>query len=364
MMSNPTPTPSPGDRDYHVIHITQTPLVGAPGLVSEAVNRYASRYTSEWIFTEDYKGERAGMMTRYGRAMGLGTDEARQAFIDRLQVANVIQIHNALPRTAAQLIRENAPQGCKFVYQVRSPHREPPLFVDMPEVLEINFDAYTAICQYHLRVYPTYRPTPLLDLDQPSIQLLKDGEKPRILYRPSHLRPPKETRWNTKYSKLMHDSLLACHDEGLIELIYPQNPVPPHKLKELRRACHISIDEIATGAFHTVSIEGLCAGNIVINNSDLFSDMAMAYLTKDGSLPPFYRTNHYNFDARLRALIADPDAFRALQQASYDYFDHHLRAEHQVHYYTDVYDDILRPVSAHNTNGEAEASAQVMEVAS
>jgi hypothetical protein len=326
---------------YHVVHITQTPLVGSPGLVSEAINRYSSRYSSEWIFTEDYKGDRAGMMTRYGKAMGLGSDEARAKFAERIKQADVIQIHNSLTRPTVLLIKEHAKPECKFVYQVRSPHREPPLFVDMPEVVDIQFDAYTAICQYHLRVYPNYLPTPLIDLDKPSIQLLQPGEKPRVLYRPSHFSPPKETRWNTKYSKLMHDSLLACHEEGLIELMYPQKPVPPDKLKELRRASHISIDEIATGAFHTVSLEGLCTGNVVINNSDLFSDMAMAYLTGKNVLPPFYRANHYNFDARLRALVSNPDQVRRIQQESYDYFNNFLHASKQVHYYTHVYDAVL-----------------------
>jgi hypothetical protein len=342
-MTPPKKHPSHNESQsrYHVVHITQTPLVGSPGLVSEAINRYSPRYTSEWIFTEDYKGERAGMMTRYGKAMGLGNDDARAKFAERIQRADVIQIHNSLTRPAVALIKENARPECKFVYQVRSPHREPPLFVDMPHVVDIEFDAFTAICQYHLRVYPDYYPTPLLDLDEPTLQLLQPSEKPRVLYRPSHFSPPKETRWNTKYSKLMHDSLLACHDEGLIELMYPQKPVPPDKLKELRRASHISIDEIATGAFHTVSLEGLCTGNVVINNSDLFSDMAMAFLTGKNELPPFYRTNHYNFDARLRALVANPDEIRRIQQASYDYFKHYLHASKQVHYYTEVYDRVL-----------------------
>jgi hypothetical protein len=326
---------------YHVVHMTQTPLVGAPGLVSEAINRYAPRYTSEWIFTEDYKGERAGMMTRFGKAMGLGNDDARARFAERIQAADIIQIHNSLARPAIALIQEHARPECKFVYQVRSPHREPPLFVDMPNVVDIEFDAFTAICQYHLRVYPDYIPTPLIDLDEPTLHLLKPGETPRVLYRPSHFSPPKETRWNTKYSRLMHESLLNCHEEGLIELMYPQKPVPPDKLKELRRASHISIDEIATGAFHTVSLEGLCTGNVVINNSDLFSDMAMAFLTGKNKLPPFYRANHYNFDARLRSLVARPDEIRRLQQASFDYYSRYLHASKQVNFYTAVYDEVL-----------------------
>jgi|GEM_PF-1352415 len=328
-------------KKYHVIQITQSPLVGSPGLVSEGLNRHAEDYSSEWLYVQDYAGGRSGIMTKYGRLVALETPEAIAKFAETVKSADIIQIHNLLPRKMVELLKEHVRPETKFVYQVRSPHREPPLFVDLPDVLDIEFDALTVICQYHLRVYPDYWPTPLLDLDETSIQLLKEGQKPRVLYRPSHLKPPKETRWNTKYSKLMHESLIACDKEGLIELIYPQNPVPPHKLKELRRACHISIDEIVTGAFHTVSIEGLCCGNVVINNSDIFSDMSMAFLTSDNKLPPFYRCNHYNFDERLRALLSDPDKIRALQQESHDYFKNYLMAKDQVAYYTKVYDSIL-----------------------
>jgi hypothetical protein len=327
-----------------VLHISRTPLVGGPGRVSKALNTYAEGYTSRWFYGEDYPDERAERFVRFGTLLQL--NPKKPGVFDRvLKQADVIHVHNRLLSSVARYIQENARPECRFVYQVRSPLREPPLFMEVHSSMGLPFHALCCSAQYHTRHYPTFAPLPLLDLNEPSLTLLQPGERPRVCFKPSHTRSRAGKRWNAKHSDALHHALQTLEAEGLIELAASEQVLSGIAMHRLRQTCHISIDEIVTGAFHTVSLEGLAVGNVVVNNSDYFSDAAMATLTRDGSFPPFFHVNEANVLERLRYLVENPDVIRHYQTLSHAYFKEHLQASQQVQWYTRCYDALFTPAS-------------------
>jgi hypothetical protein len=333
-------SPAPTLPSRNVLHVSRTPLVGAPGRVSKALNLHAPGYTSRWFYCEDYPDERAEKFVRYG-TLFQNEPQTLKVFKRLLRQADVIHVHNRLLRNVIRTIQEDARPECRYVYQVRSPLREPPLFMEAHGSMGLPFEALCCSAQYHTRHYPEFIPLPLLDLNEPSITLLKEGERPRVCFKPSHTRSSTGKRWNAKHSDALTHALQTLEGEGLIELVSPEQPVSGVRMHALRSTCHISIDEIVTGAFHTVSLEGLATGNVVINNSDYFSDAAMASLTTDGSFPPFFNVNESNVLERLRYLVENPDVLRQYQTASHDYFKRHLQASQQIAWYTRCYDALF-----------------------
>ena len=179
---------------------------------------------------------------------------------------------------------------------------------------------------------------PNLVTDAPSLQMLEEGEIPRILFSPTHRR--KGGRWNDKYSAEVASVLEGLEKTGAARVILAEG-MAQHALHALRQTVHISIDEVITGAYHQVSLEGLCAGNVVINNADDFSLLVLRHLAGSGEEPPFLRASEKTFARTLRELVADPERIRELQQKSYDYFSNHLVPERLVKRYAYVYGKVL-----------------------
>jgi hypothetical protein len=100
----------------------------------------------------------------------------------------------------------------------------------------------------------------------------------------------------------------------------------------------VSIDEISTGAFHQISIEALCAGNVVINRADYFSKFMMAQCGRAGSLPPFVYADDATIAGVLMALAREPERVAHLQQLSFDYFRAHLMPQTLIQSFERVYE--------------------------
>lgn len=109
---------------------------------------------------------------------------------------------------------------------------------------------------------------------------------------------------------------------------------------DIRRRCHVSIDEIATGGFHMVSLEGMCAGNIVINRADYFSRATFAGFC-GGELPPFvYADDDSIADVLLQ--FADDCSLTAVKQAeSYKYFIRHCEPARLVEIFDAAYKRVI-----------------------
>ena len=319
-----------------VLHLSPTPLVAAPGRLARTLR--GAGIDALCAVLKDYPadGPLAGKFIDDSVVLEDACPEVRALVDDFAAEADVIHVHNDLPPGSVKWLRERSPKAA-FVYQVHSPLREGPLYYGRADHIGLPFRAHLAVGQYQPRHYPDYLPVPNLVPDKPVVNPRQAGERLRVLFSPSHTRGG---RWNAKYSEPLEKAIQALRSSGQIEVVWPSKPVTPGVLMALRRTCHVTIDEIVTGAFHQVSIEGLCAGNVVINRADFFSKAMMAQCAQCDELPPFVHADGTTIQDVLLHLAGDAAQTAQLQIASHRYFTRHLAAEALVRRFISIYETL------------------------
>ncbi|MBN1141014.1 MAG: hypothetical protein JXB25_04335 [Deltaproteobacteria bacterium] len=296
-----------------IIHITPTPLVGAPGKIAWA--QRMKGHNALAVALSDYP-QKGPLANKFLDKILLLNDFTTAYIEEYISTANVIHIHNYFPNNKLSWItRLN--QSALFVYQVHSPLREGPLYVDRGSYDSlINFRVRLVVGQYLGRLYPSYLPVPNLILSPPSVTLREPGERLKVMFSPTHSHVG---RWTSKNSNVLNDVLESLKSLGKIEIIKPQSFISPETLFEVRRGCHVTIDEITTGGFHQVSLEGLCAGNIVINRADYFAKTTFGNFC-DGVPPPFTYADESTIGSAIECLAENYEDSNRLQKFNYDYF--------------------------------------------
>lgn len=229
--------------------------------------------------------------------------------------ADVIHVHNFLLPDVTRWVRSlNA--SALYVYQTHSPLREGPLYVAHSGDYGFEYQRKLVVGQHWGRLFPDYLPVPNLILDTPSCRPREHGQRLRVMYSPTHSH---QGRWTDKRNQALDRTLTSMAAAGAIELIQPDEPVHPHTLMQIRRTCHVTVDEISTGGFHQVSLEGLCAGTVVINRADYFARQTFAGFC-DGEPPPFVYADEVTISRVLQDLANDVDATVAHQSRSVGHF--------------------------------------------
>ncbi len=317
----------------NILLISGSSLVGAPQNIMKALNNY-THFNASVIVESDYQGARSGYFTADSVVM---SDDNKALVISLIEAADIIQIHNKISTELEQLILLHSTTD-NYIYQVHSPLRESPLFYDITEDMDITFKVKAACAQYHGYVYPDYKQLPLIVNYKKSINLY-DGKNLKVLFCPSH--SGLKGRWNRKSSDTFNEAVEHFSKLPGVSVIRPSKPVKPAELYEIRKHCHITIDEVITGTFHTVSLEGLCAGNVVINNSDFFANRILKNAARSSDLPPFFNCSEETLLDSLVELYRNPNLVREIQVASASYFDEFLSPEKLISRYCELYQELL-----------------------
>lgn len=296
----------------NIIHISKTPLAGSPSRLSEELNKLDNVFSCAFI-ERDYPGELSGKFI--GSSIILDKYSI-SILAKRMETADICHIHNDLTCETIDLVLSNA-TNCKFVYHVHSPLREGPLFFNNYKAMGIDFAHNIVVGQYHPRHYQDFTPVLNIVPFKPNSAPCTLEKKVRILFSPSHTRIG--GRWNDKTSINLEQALSLLSQRNDVEVIIP-GKLSPSALFELRRTCHITIDEIVTGSYHQISLEGLAAGNVVINNSDYLSNMFLEKLSTANSPPPFLRLNNKNITQGLIELLDNKEKIVEIQSASLKYY--------------------------------------------
>jgi len=321
----------------NIVHIAPTPLVGAPGKIARALKQRGFNSTSLCVSDYPDKGPLSNKFVDESIVLRNLQKAELDMVGDTIEKADVIHVHNGLPTENVEWLKSRARSDARFVYQVHSPLREGPLYCERASELLLPFQAHLVVGQYQPRHYPHYIPVPNLVLDHVTLQERKQDEKLRVIFSPTHSRGG---RWNGKASEVLERTLRALNDLDKIDLVRPETPLSPTLLMCLRKACHVTIDEIVTGAFHQVSIEGLCAGNVVINRADFFSRAMMAQTCHTSELPPFRYADESNILDKLLELADNPELTAEEQHQSHNYYTKHLQPDNLIQRFIDIYEQL------------------------
>lgn len=296
-----------------IVHIAPTPLVGAPGKIAWAQRMNGHEAIS--VALSDYP--KGGPLEKKFLDRTLLLDDFTRSFIeDSLKSADIVHVHNFVPGHHVDWLRTLG-QCATFVYQAHSPLREGPLYVGRADNdVPFDFRLKLVVGQHHGRFYPDFIAVPNLILSPPSIRPRAKGDRLRVMFSPTQ---KQQGRWNSKYSEHLETVLQSLSKIGKIDVVAPTAPVAPETLMNVRRSCHVTIDEIATGGFHMVSQEGLCAGNVVINRADFFGKATFASFC-NGEHPPFVYADDLTIADTLLRLAENWEETVHLQKKSYEFF--------------------------------------------
>jgi hypothetical protein len=320
----------------NVVHIAPTPLVGAPGKVSECLNRYTT-HQGEFIYLSDYPQPLKGCFISSGIYWDRKSEEINCHVENLIKKADVIHVHNALFRITCDEIYSLNPSA-SYIFQSHSGLREGPLFYDVTEMMGLPFKRYFTIAQAHPRQFQDYELVPNI-INYPSNQQPTSGNIPKILFSPTHAR---EGRWNGKKSEILEKTLSAMSHLGRIEYIKPTTFLTPYELFSLRKSCQISVDEIVTGGFHQVSLESLCAGTVCINGADYFSKLSLMGCIGATEEPPFFTVTEDDCVEKIEELVSSPALIEEYQRRSLIFFEDYLKPEKLVNIYAQKYEKIFQ----------------------
>lgn len=320
------------NNSMKITHVAMTPLVGAPGKVSRVLNLAGFNSTSYCFSDYPKKSNLASKFLADTIVVDQNNKYLNDAFLNDIVTSDIIHIHNAITKKQLDAICAVAPDA-KFIYQTHSPQKEGPLFYNHADDLEDLVCAKLVVAQYQPRLYPDYIPVPNLVLDTPQLKKRSENETLKVIFSPTHKRGG---RWNNKASKVLDKSLDALSNSKKIELVKIDTPVDPRQLMAMRGLCDVSIDEVVTGAYHQVSLEGLCAGNIVLNSADHLSTTMLASMC-DGQYPPFQSVKDYDVLECLLKLADDVELTNKKKIESYDFFTNYLNPLVLIQRYIDVY---------------------------
>ncbi|WP_152601043.1 hypothetical protein [Rhizobium sp. YS-1r] len=317
-----------------IVHLSRTPAAGAPIRLSDTLNAHTG-YRSVCFIESDYKGGQAGIFR--GSAVYLPEDKdtlEHRLLSECLKQADVLHIHNMISPGLATLLREKHPY-IPTIYHMHSPRREGPLYVPRGGDLQRSISKILVVAQAHPRFYPEAIPVPNIVPRPPSPIDRPNDEKVRILYAPMEIR---NGRWNGKGTPTLDAALEELRLDPAVELIALVKPAPSHVIEKVRAISDITIDEVVTGGFHQISIEGLQAGNAVVNGADFLSLRTMVGWA--GAPPPFIVSNPKNVRENLMRLVRDKDYRREVQSTSVEYSERHLQPQNLIRRYVEVYDGL------------------------
>ena len=317
----------------NILHLANSTLAGAPGMLSDALNDYSPHQSALLQFND--KGAARNLFQPSACYVGLGARD-----LDLLEHmigwADLIHIHNIVPAFVLAALARADLERKKTVYQIHSPSYEPPIFGDVSKDMGIDFDHRLVLGHFHARQHPDFeivpnclhRRTLYLDTKQ-----LRSGPV-RILFSPSS---PKKGRWGAKSTPMVDQHLKALSASPNIEVIEARD-IAPETLLMHRKASDITIDEVLTGAYHLVSYEGLACGNVVVNACDDLSEMMFKSAFRTSSTPPFVKSSPEDLIPALVDLARDRVRLSQLQQESLAFFWDVMAADKVVPIYCDIYE--------------------------
>lgn len=303
----------------NIVHLSKTPLASSPGRMSFYLNQIG--VNSVHFFEQDYPGALNGKMVMRSFHLdgSLSSSEMLEYYLSK---ADVVHVHNYISSVLVVQVNKFF-EGKKLIFHAHSPLREGPLFTNVSGQMDLSFTDFYVVAQYQPRHYQNYTPVCNIVPEVQCIDSSKTDELIKILYTPAHNRSG--GRWNPKGSTKLSSAMDYLSARNKIELKSPPK-LSESQLLAYRSLCDVTVDEIVTGSYHQISLEGLSAGNIVINNADFFSIEMLRMAARAEASPPFLLASEDDIGGKLEELVKMSSGELSLKkQESREYFEKYLK---------------------------------------
>jgi hypothetical protein len=307
-----------------ILHLSHTPLVGAPGRICQAL-REIPDIDARWVVLrpDNYAGLHFELDWIWGRDCS--------AVLDFAGKADVLHLHNYIDLECTDF----APLDFADLWKsgkamVRHFHSNPELIArymatDVASIHRCPIPQIV-IAQYQERFYPNAAVVPNLVNFPDSLTPREDGQVLRIGYAPSVFPSARRSRWDTKgypeTVKLLKQiqKKLEGQDIGVeIDIIIK---VPHQECIRRKAACDVCIDELVTGSYHLNTLESLALGKMALCFIDDRIQGVLRDLTGRSDFPAI-SVRLENLEPMLMHLAKEPRIARAVGARSASWMREH-----------------------------------------
>lgn len=312
-----------------VVHLSTTPLVGAPGNQCRALNE-AGMAQARWAVLEDTVGLYQAMTF----ALDLTWSRDREQIVELVQGCDLLHLHNFidLDSTAFRPIDFRAlwDAGKPMVRQFHSTDSWVARHMQI-EVAELHACPIPklVIAQYPERAYPTARLVRNLVHVPPRPHRPPAGRTVRVGYAPSRFNSAHDSRWDTKgypetVKTLRRLQRLAARQGVTVELDLIEQASHAECLRR-KALCDLFVDDLVTGSYHLNTLESLAMG---VPCATWLDDRIRAVVREvtGGQDLPVVDVGLEDAAEVLAALCARPAALAAMGEAASEWMVRHWAA--------------------------------------
>ena len=310
-----------------IMHLSTTPLVGAPGSICRALNMHEG-VEARWAVLDATVGSYDKMVFD----LDLQWKNDRQQIIDLVQRCDVLHLHNFIGLDSKIF----SPIDFRVMWNqrrtiVRHFHSTPMwvaknMGVSEETILNCPIPKLV-IAQHQERFIGNARMVPNIVFPNSKICRLRSNDAPlRIGYAPSRFLSARAARWDTKgypeTVKMLQRLVRTARKQGLgieIDLI---ELVSHSECLRRKSDCDIFIDELVTGSYHLNTLEALCTGIACLTFLDRRTQQAISALTGRTDFPAISVGLEHAHDVLLE-LCKDRESIRQIGMHSKEWMALH-----------------------------------------
>lgn len=313
----------------HIVHISRSPLAGAPSRLVSALNRAGVKAT---LLRQGNISDAQRAFEPNAVAFNAPNGDVWDFCVETVRSASVVHFHNQASVESLRLLADSGTRAA-IVFHFHSPPAERPNFFNHSEYLPVPPAITLVVPHFHPRCYWDAVAIPNIVEGPPSPPTIRDVTPPIVMFSPSHR---DGGTWNAKSDAATEDAIAELNHRKDVRVVVAEG-VPFHELIQRRCSAAFSIDEVVTGSYHQVSLEALACGSVAINNAD---DLAMATFRMAYGVdepPPFLRCGPAELPNLVIDLARQVSDLEEARRASRSYFERNMRPELLVPLYLDLY---------------------------
>ncbi len=317
-----------------IVHISLTPLAGAPIRIVDALNKYTDFSCRLINFNPDCYGRRTF-------PEDLIWQKEKDLCIELIKNADIIHFHHHidLENNIFNInFKDFAKSECKFLKHFHSNKS----FIIKTRKYQ-NFKNINAIVIAHCpeRTFLSYIPIPnIIPINNKLLVPQKtNNKKVKVVFSTSSKKSMYEDRWQTKGYKEVHPLLIKLSKKLGFDYQLIEN-IPYEDAMRIKQNADIIVGDIVTGSYHLTELEGLSQGKCVLTKLDPRTVLNCASVLKCNEIP-FINTNIKTLETILKILIENEKLRKEIGQYSRYWIEKYYDDKILVQNFVEVYEKLL-----------------------
>ncbi|UXH41308.1 hypothetical protein [Pseudomonas promysalinigenes] len=299
--------------------VSETPVAGTVTRFASALDDASGSTTAFPFVLRNYKNSPFdlpyGQMSVHENWANLLGDYAREA--------DHVIFHNCTQQSHIDIVRKSVKAHTTLNYHLHSPPFEPPLFC-YDIITNNSFDNVFSVAQGYARFYKDSIPIANII---PDIKIFQRKHR-RSAVIVGHLRTT-SARWSKKIPANFAKEFEHLLNREKVEIftipkLFGSETVPYKTFSQALQSFDYVVDDICSGLFHQISIEGLKSGCIVFSAADEYSIGSFCEAAKCPP-PPFEKVaDIYDIYEKIRFYERNPSQLESDQIRNLNYASKYL----------------------------------------